>query len=72
MPCSTKGTSAGQAWLTTSTNGDSSFSAAVYAPLLIVPTVPITPTRPVLVALIAARAPGWITPITGMDTLAEI
>ena len=39
--------------------------ARSYAPDEIVPTVPITPTRPDAVAVTNARAPGSMTSITG-------
>ena len=42
-------------------------AARWYAPDAIVPTVPITPTRPVRVAAAAARTPGSTTPITGIS-----
>ena len=42
-------------------------AACWYAPRAIVPTVPITPTRPVSVTAAAARTPGSTTPITGIS-----
>jgi hypothetical protein len=51
-------------------SGANSFAARWYAPDEIVPTVPMTPTRPVSVTCRAARMPGAITPMTGMSTRA--
>ena len=45
--------------------------ASVYAWLSIVPSVPMTPTRPVRVAASAARAPGSITPMIGTSKRAR-
>ncbi len=50
------------------TVGASSAATRWYAPDAIVPTVPMTPTRPVAVTRIAARNPGSITPTTGTST----
>ena len=45
--------------------GDEGGGGPLVAPDEIVPTVPMTPIRPVRVALAAARRPGSITPIKG-------
>ena len=45
--------------------------ARAYALLAIVPTVPMTPIGPPRDALIAARAPGSITPTTGTGEAAR-
>ena len=68
-PSSIAGTSIGQAWLVTRTSGARARIARSYAPLRIVPRVPMTPTCPLRVDATAARAPGTMTPVTGALTV---
>ena len=49
-----------------SSRSDAAANASSYARDLIVPTVPITPTRRLRVCRTAARTAGWMTSTTGM------
>jgi len=64
MPRSTKSTNRGQATLVSVMPGAAA-NASSYARDRTVPSVPITPTRPVCVATTARRAAGRTTSITG-------
>src|SRR5437868_10028299 len=65
QPSSTRGTNSAQARAVIVASGRMRLISFSYAPDLIVPAVPITPTRLVFVADAAARAPGCITPTIG-------
>src|SRR5699024_7248565 len=67
MPFSTIGTNVGHANDVICKSVLILFNALGYAALLIVPSVPMTAILLFFVDLIAARAPGRMTPITGMS-----
>src|SRR5262249_29913203 len=68
QPSSASATSSGAAWPMTSVRVENDVIARGYAPDEIVPVVPSTPTAPPLAAATAARAPGKITPSTGLSS----